>query len=101
MHKSYFELFNRIESSSGIIFINTFEETKVIRALHSNFSKDTINFWSATQGLHSINVDHNKTETFEPYDFAVDNAKKSKKGASSVGNILSALDIIEIGRAHV
>jgi len=92
MHESYKELFDRIDSNSGLVFVNTFEETKLIRELTKEFKNDTVQFWSATQGLHQLDPEQPKVE---PYSFNQDNAKKTSKGASSVGNILSTLDIIE------
>lgn len=92
MHESYNELFNRIESNSGLIFVNTFEETKLIRELTKNFKNENIQFWSATQGLHQIDQEISKVE---PYSFNPDNAKKNSKGATTVGNILTAFDCVE------
>ena len=92
MHESYTELFDRIESNSGLVFVNTFEETKLIRELTKNFNNDNIQFWSATQGLHQIDQEISKVE---PYSFNPDNAKKNSKGAPTVGNILTAFDVIE------
>lgn len=92
MHESYNELFNRIDSNSGLVFVNTFEETKLIRELTKNFKNDSIQFWSATQGLHALDPESSKVE---PYTFNPDNAKKTSKGSPTVGNILSALDVIE------
>jgi len=92
MHISYQELFDRIESNSGLVFVNTFEETKLIRELKKNFKDDKVEFWSATQGLHQLS-DNDKDVT--PHNYNSDSARKTVKGASSVGNILTALDIIE------
>lgn len=92
MHESYNELYDRIESNSGMLFINTFEETKLIRELTKHFKNETILFWSATQGLHKIDPEQPKVE---PYSFNSANALKTKKGASTMGNILTALEVIE------
>jgi len=92
MHESYTELFDRIESNSGLVFVNTFEETKLIRELTKEFKNETIQFWSATQGLHQLDPESSKVE---PYTFNPDNAKKNTKGAPTVGNILTALDVVE------
>jgi len=92
MHISYQEMFDRIESNSGLIFVNTFEETKLIRELKKNFDGEHVEFWSATQGLHQLSNDE---KDVTPHNYNSSNAKKTTKGTSSVGNILTALDIIE------
>ncbi len=92
MHRSYQEMFDRIESNSGLIFVNTFEETKLIRELTKQFSDHTVEFWSATQGLHRLN---NEDKPVTPHNYQSANARKADKGGSSVGNIITALDIIE------
>ena len=92
MHKSYKELYDRIESNCGLLFVNTFEETKLIRELSNRFKDEHVQFWSATQGLHALNIEQSK---IEPYSFNIKNAKKTSGGQSTVGNILTALDVIE------
>ena len=94
MHHSFNELFSRIESHTGLIFIDTFEETRLIRELKKKFPSYSIQFWSATQGLHNI-VKNTEPKKVKPYIFAAKDARKSANGGKSVGNLLTALDIIE------
>ena len=92
MHESYEELYNRVESNTGVLFVNTFEETKLIRELTKKFKEDDIMFWSATQGMHKIDREQNKVE---PYTFNSKDAMKTKGGGSTMGNILTALELVE------
>ena len=92
MHKSYTEMFNRIESNAGLMFVNTFEETKLVRELKRYFKDDEVQFWSATQGLHKLNDDDMDVT---PHNYLSKHARKTSAGAQTVGNILSALELIE------
>lgn len=94
MHSSFEELYHRVEANCGLIFIDTFEEQRLIRELKARFKDDIINFWSATQGLHEIKKDEGP-EDIKIHHKEPSKAKTTPTGQPSNGNILSALDIIE------
>ena len=93
--KSFEELFSRIASNSGLIFVDTFEEQRLVREIKRRFKGDVIQFWSATQGLHEIErekeADRVKLHHFDP-----ENARKTPKNQPTVGNVLNPLECIEV-----
>lgn len=87
-------LYDRIRSNSGLIFIDTYEEPRLVRELKKEFKKDEIQFWSATQGLHAIPREK-EADRVKLHHFAPDDCRKTPKDAPTTGNILQALDLIE------
>ena len=92
--QSFKLLYDRIRSNSGLIFIDTFEEPRLVRELKREFSKDDIQFWSATQGLHAIPREK-EADRVKLHHFAADDCRKTPKDHPTTGNILNALDLIE------
>lgn len=89
------ELFDRISSNSGLIFVDTYEEQRLVREIKRRFKSDSIQFWSATQGMHEIerekDPDRVKLHHFDPKDAR----KNPANNQSTVGNVLNALECIE------
>jgi len=94
MHESYNELYHRIEANSGLIFIDTYEEQRLIRELKRRFKDDSIQFWSATQGLHEIARDEDPN-ALKIHRYQPSRAKKTAGGAATVGNVLTALEVVD------
>lgn len=89
------ELFNRIECDTGLIFVDTPEETRLIREIYKEYTNQSVQFWSVRFGLHII--DSNVTEVpdeFMPHDYNPGNARKGK--ASNVNSQNSLLDCLQI-----
>ena len=91
------ELFNRIECDTGLIFVDTPEETRLIREIYKEYSNQSVQFWSIRFGLHII--DANMTEIpdeFMPHDYHPGSARKGKDPRiDSRNSLLDALAVIE------
>lgn len=91
------EVFDRINSDAGLIFVDTPEETRLIREVFARYSDQDVEFWSLGQGLHQINSKE-IPEDFLPHS-ADYRAKVCKKGKNSDLpsniNILNVFEIIE------
>jgi len=87
-------LYDRIRSNTGLIFVDTYEEPRLVRELKREFKKDDIEFWSATQGLHAIDKEK-EADRVKLHHFSPDDCRKTAKDVPTTGNILNALDIIE------
>jgi SpoVK/Ycf46/Vps4 family AAA+-type ATPase len=74
------EIFDRVKSNSGIIFVDTPEETRLIRELYNEFPDDSAQFWSIGQGLHEIDKVKYKTEIYYPYKFPSTAARMGQSG---------------------
>lgn len=90
------EIFDRINSDTGLIFVDTPEETRLIREVYKKFQHHSVEFWALNQGLHRIiDIDADK---FLPHQSAYKNNKartsKDKKIISNI-SLLNALSIIE------
>lgn len=93
--KSFEELFNRIECDTGLIFVDTPEETRVVREVFRKYKGHSIQFWSLTQGLIEIPKDDDP-ERFLPHDYSSKKARADSTGnLSSRGNIMNTFSIIE------
>lgn len=93
--KSFEELFNRIDCDSGLIFVDTPEETRVIREVFKKYRGHSVQFWSLTQGLIEI-PNEDDPERFLPHDYASTKARSDSSGQlSSRGNIMNTFTIIE------
>lgn len=90
---SFTELYNRIYSDCGLIFVDTPEETRLIRNVFKKFRDHSVQFWSVTQGLIEI-PKRTLPEVMFPHDYSSKNAR-TRGQALSVGNIVNTLGIIE------
>lgn len=92
---SFKELFDRIHSDTGLIFVDTPEESRVIRHVFKEFKDHSVQFWSITQGLIEI-PKRTIPDNMFPHDFPDKNARIRKVGnVPSKGNLIGALGIIE------
>ena len=92
---SFEELFNRIECDSGLIFVDTPEETRVIKEIFKKYKAHNVQFWSLTQGLIEIPKEDDP-ERFLPHDYPGTKARADATGQmSSRGNIMNTFTIIE------
>jgi len=87
------EIINRIDGHIGLIFVDTFEEQRLVRELKDHWKEDTIEFWSATQGLHRIKTE-DTAKSVRLYSFDPSKARKEGEWDSTHG-ILPTLRIIE------
>lgn len=92
---SFEELFNRIECDTGLIFVNTPEETRLIKNIFRRYKGHSVQFWSLTQGLIEIPKDDDP-ERFLPHDYPAKKSRTDSTGSlQSRGNIMNAFSIIE------
>jgi SpoVK/Ycf46/Vps4 family AAA+-type ATPase len=66
---SFKEIYDRINCDSGIIFVDTPEETRLIREIFREFKDDSVQFWSIGQGLHEIEPRKIIADRFYPHKF--------------------------------
>lgn len=88
-------IIDRIEGESGLLFIDTTEETRLIRELHEHYDKDTINFWSIGQGIHEIPQSKTEEDKFYPYKFISTQAKAGKGNFKTQTSINDTFSLIE------
>lgn len=90
------ELINRIDSDTGLIFVDTPEETRVIREVFRNYQNSaSVQFWSFGHGLHEIK-NEDDPNLFYPHQYQRSRARTDKSGnAKSPLGIVQALTIIE------
>jgi hypothetical protein len=89
------EIFDRINSDVGLIFVDTPEETRLIREVYRKFNSHDVEFWSATQGLHRIKEGEDP-DKFYPHHYKKTKARASADGTlKSQANILSMFGIVE------
>ena len=90
-------LYDRIKANTGITFVNTYEERRLITKLKQEFKDDSIQFWSVAQGLHEIPVDTDP-ERIRIHHYSPEKARvtPNDKSAPTVGNILFCLETIEL-----
>lgn len=92
---SFDELFNRIECDTGLIFVDTPEESRVIREIFKKYKGHSVQFWSLTQGLIEIPKEDDP-ERFLPHDYASTKSRADSTGQlQSRGNIMNTFNIIE------
>lgn len=93
--KSFEELFNRIECDTGLVFVDTPEETRAIREIFKRYKGHSVQFWSLTQGLIEIPKEDDP-DRFLPHDYPSTKARADSTGQmSSRGNIMNTFTIIE------
>ena len=93
--KSFDELFARIECDTGLLFVDTPEETRIIRELFRKYKGHSVQFWSLTQGLIEIPKEDDP-ERFLPHDYSSKKARTDLTGQlTSRGNIMNTFTIIE------
>ncbi|MCK9428998.1 MAG: AAA family ATPase [Candidatus Omnitrophica bacterium] len=73
-------VFDRIDCSAGLIFIDTPEETRVIREILKKYPDDVVNFWSIGQGLHEIDRNKINVNRFFPHKFPSAQARLGSGG---------------------
>ena len=70
LHRPAFkEIYDRINCDSGIIFVDTPEETRLIREIFREFKNNSVQFWSFGQGLHEIEPRKIIADRFYPHKF--------------------------------
>ena len=74
------EIFNRIECDTGLIFVDTPEETRLIREVYKNYQDHSVQFWSIGQGLHEIDRTKQQVNKFYPHKYKKQNARMGKSG---------------------
>lgn len=91
------ELFDRIECDTGLVFVDTPEETRLVREVYKEYNDQSVQFWSMRFGLHII--DDKITETpdeFMPHEYNPSQARTNKAGdVNSRAGLLDVLSIIE------
>lgn len=93
--KSFDELFARVECDTGLVFVDTPEETRLIREVFRKYKGHSVQFWSLTQGLIEIPKDDDP-ERFLPHDYSSKKARTDSTGQlQSRGNIVNTFAIIE------
>lgn len=93
--QSYQELYDRIVCDTGLIFVDTPEETRLIKHVFKKFREHKVQFWSLTQGLIEV-PGTDDPERFLPHDYPSKKARVSESGqVASKGNFIGCLQIIE------
>lgn len=81
LHRPAFkEIYDRINCDSGIIFVDTPEETRLIREIFREFKDDSVQFWSIGQGLHEIEPRKIIADRFYPHKFDSKAARLGQSG---------------------
>jgi ATP-dependent 26S proteasome regulatory subunit len=94
--KSYVEVYDRIGCSTGLIFVDTPEETRVIKSIYKKFASESIvQFWSASQGLIEIPNPKDNNPDFWPHDFPASRARNTKGGQTTRASLVNAFTCIE------
>jgi ATP-dependent 26S proteasome regulatory subunit len=73
-------VFDRIECDAGIIFVDTPEETRLIREIYRTYKSDSVQFWSIGQGLHEVEQKKLSVNKFYPHKFPAVSARMGKNG---------------------
>lgn len=74
------EIFNRIDCDTGLIFVDTPEETRLIREVYRKYQDHSVQFWSIGQGLHEIDRTKQQASKFYPHKYKKQNARTGKTG---------------------
>ena len=91
---SFKELFNRLKASTGLIFVNTFEENRLIREVKTELPEGKIFFWSVSQGLHELVAD-SKGILKKPQDYTESECIPSVTSGKKTTGIPDMLNTIE------
>jgi hypothetical protein len=78
--ETFKQIFDRIECDAGLIFIDTPEETRLIREIYRKFNDDSVQFWSIGQGLHEVDRKKINVDRFYTYKFQASAARLGKGG---------------------
>lgn len=78
--ESFTEIFNRIECDTGLIFVDTPEETRLIREIYRKYRDQSVQFWSIGQGLHEIDRQKQQVDKFYPHRYKKLHARTGKSG---------------------
>lgn len=78
--ETFREVFNRIECDTGLIFVDTPEETRLIREVFREYKDHSVQFWSIRQGLHEIDPKKTSADQFFPHKYESKNARTGKSG---------------------
>ena len=71
-------IFDRVECDAGIIFVDTPEETRLIREVFRKYKDDSVQFWSIGQGLHEVDKRKCVADRFYPHKFPSNSARMGK-----------------------
>lgn len=95
--RNFEEIFNRIECSTGLIFIDTPEETRLIREIYREYKDHSVQFWSIGQGLHEIDKQKQLVDKFYPHKYRKESSRTGKSGdlPTAGGNPMNVFSIIE------
>lgn len=87
------EIADRINSNYGLIFVDSYEENRVIREVRELYpDPNKIYFWSATQGIHMLPPEGTKKNNYDkPYVFAPTDTPHKP----SIGNLIPCLEFVE------
>lgn len=88
-------IFDRIDCDAGIIFVDTPEETRLIREIFRKYKDDSVQFWSIGQGLHEIERRKVNVDRFYPHKFPSDQARTGKKNLDTKANPINMFAVIE------
>lgn len=94
IQEAFEPIFNRILCDAGIIFVDTPEETRLIREILRKFQKDYVQFWSIGQGLHDVNKKNIHIDRFYPYKFP--SAQARVGSGSNFDTRVSPLNVFSI-----
>lgn len=92
------ELFDRINCDTGLIFIDTPEETRIIREIYKEYTNESVQFWSIRFGLHAVSsIITEDPGEFYPHDYNPGDARVSKinNRVDSRNGLSDCLSIIE------
>jgi len=93
-NQSFQEIHDRIISDTGLIFVDTPEETRLIRNIYKKFREHNVQFWSFTQGLISIPPTTDPDRMY-PHDYYGKSIRSTSSGASTKMNPIGAYACIE------
>lgn len=89
-------IFDRIDCDAGIIFVDTPEETRLIREIFRNYKDASIQFWSIGQGLHEIEKRKSNADRFYPHKYPSSQARMGKNNnLDTKANPLNTFSVIE------
>jgi AAA+ superfamily predicted ATPase len=90
-------IFDRINCEAGIIFVDTPEETRLIRETFIKYKDDSVQFWSIGQGLHEIEKKKSTNiNRFFPHKYPSSQARMGKaNNLDTKSNPLNLFSVIE------
>jgi ATP-dependent 26S proteasome regulatory subunit len=97
LDQSFIDLFDRITCGTGLIFVDTPEEVRVIKSIYKKFAstQSSIQFWSASQGLIEIPKPTDVNPDFWPHDFPASSSRSTSQGQPTRASIVNAFTCIE------